>query len=228
MRDRDNRWFDTATRVLGFTNDYSAQVTATPSGAKLSGNLGSQLATFGRARSDLETAMALHGEGTAMREAARTLLSTDVEAVARTARSIALEIPAFDEKFPMPNQPSDGRLADIADAFARDASPYLKEFEAHGLPSTVIAGLPGRAKAVRDAVDTQRAGRTATTQANTAVRESIEALRTIVAGVHSIVMRGPRPDPAMVAVWRNARRLGPVVRRTAATAAAPAPSKPAA
>jgi hypothetical protein len=228
MRDRDNRWFDSGTRILGFTNDYSAKVRATPSGVTLCDGLGRQLEVFGRARADLETATALHGEGTAMREAARKLLETDVEAVARTARSIALEIPAFDEKFPMPESPSDGRLADIADAFARDASAYLKEFEAHGLPPAVITGLPGRATAMRDAVDRQRAGRTAKIQANTAVRESIEAHRTIVKGLHAIVMRGPRPDPAMVAVWRNARRLGPVVRRAPATAAAPAPSKPAA
>jgi hypothetical protein len=209
MRDRDTRWFLAGERILDFTRDSSSIVRAAPSGAKLSDDFERTLGDAHGARADLESATHMKNEGRDLRALARDALTADIEAVARTARSIAVDSPGFDEKFPMPNRVSDSRLGSIATAFARDAPPHATLFEQHGLAAAVISGLPARIKALDDALEHQRAGRRGEIAANAAIRSAIASLRTATAGLHAIVMSGPKRDPSIVAVWQSARRLGP-------------------
>src|SRR5262249_16739377 len=149
-----------------------------------------ELAEFARIRSELESAITKQREGTAKRAVARDPLVADIKSMARSARSIAVEIPGFDRRFPMPSSVGDPRLVDIATAFARDTAPHISLFDTHGTATAVVTGLTDRLKALDAALQQQRDGKADVTAAVAGINASTRRLRQIVDGLDAIAMSG--------------------------------------
>jgi len=66
-----------------------------------------------------------------------------MEAIARTARGMALDTPGLDGKFHMPRSGSGQALLASARAFAQDAGPLKDAFIAHEMPADFIDHLNG-------------------------------------------------------------------------------------
>jgi hypothetical protein len=72
-------------------------------------------------------------EGIRAKTEARHGLIDRLEAIARTARAIAVDRPGFDDSFRLPRQHSDEALVTIARVFIQDAEATKDQFVAHGL-----------------------------------------------------------------------------------------------
>src|ERR1700730_3856022 len=98
---------------------------------RLDGLIASQVSGRGAAR-----------EGTSSRAAARAALRDKMEAISRTARTLAQTTPGVDEKFRVPQGNNDQELIAAARGFATDAArPLAAQFIAHELPSDFIDEL---------------------------------------------------------------------------------------
>jgi hypothetical protein len=70
---------------------------------------------------------------TTSKAAARKALWQSLDAIRRTARALALDIPGLDQRFRLPRGNSDRRLINSARAFALDARESAAMFVTHGL-----------------------------------------------------------------------------------------------
>ena len=79
--------------------------------------------------------------GTPNKAMARAALTDHLAAIGHTARIIAANTPGLEEKFVLPDRPSDQVLLMTARVFAQDAEPIADRFIAHVMPQTFLADL---------------------------------------------------------------------------------------
>ena len=161
-------------------------------------------------------------QGGAAKAQARAALRTALEAIARTARGLAVATPDVAGRFPPPGRSSDHQLVTTARRVAADAASYAAGLVAHGLPSTFVADL-GTAI---DAFEHARSTRTAATETHVAARASIRAAMdgalAALPQVDAIVENRVAGDPGLLAAWRSARHVAERMPSTPAPAAAAA------
>jgi hypothetical protein len=98
--------------------------------------------------------------------AARTRLRNALLAISRTARAIAAQDPAFQNKFQVPRRQPAPVLVTLARSFAEFAEPLASLFIARGMPATFLADLTAAA----DAYETAARGRDVAKQENSQAR----------------------------------------------------------
>ncbi len=158
------------------------------------------------------------------RVSAREALRNELEAIARTARQVALSTEGLDDKFQLPDGPNNEELITAGRLFGRDVAAFKAEFIAHALPQTFVADLSRAVDRFVEAMDQRDSER----EGNTAARAGIEAvLSTGFADVRTldvIVANTFKDDPVTMKVWRQDRRVRYRNRVAKAGAPVPAPS----
>jgi hypothetical protein len=149
-------------------------------------------------------------------------LRDDLEAINRTARAMANEVPGIDEKFRVPRAENDGLLLQAARAFVTDATPLSAQFIAHELPSNFIADLIADIAAMEAAISDQSGGLGTHVAAGAAIDDMIDSGVLTVRKLDAIMKNKYWNDPARLAEWTSASHTERAPRRSEA-AAPPAP-----
>src|SRR5438045_1873981 len=113
-------------------------------------------------------------QATVTRAEAREALREDMQALARTARVMAIDTPGLENKFRMPRSGSDQALLQAARAFAADAVPLKDEFIRHELPNSFVEDLLSDIANLEHAVVGQNTGRETHISASISVEEIAE------------------------------------------------------
>ncbi len=146
-------------------------------------------------------------EGIRATKDARHWLIDRLEAIARTARAIAVDHPGFDDSFRLPRQYSNDALVTIARVFIQDAEATRDEFVAHGLPDTFIAELEKLLGKFEQAARDREAGRSARIVAHAGIEKALLAGLAAVRKLDVIVANQLQHDSAALAVWEGERRM---------------------
>jgi hypothetical protein len=146
-------------------------------------------------------------EGFRAKAEARLALIDRLEAVARTARAIAVDSPGFDDSFRLPRKHSNEALVTIARVFIQDAEATKNQFVAHGLAETFVAELQKRLEKFEQAARDCDAGRSARIVAHAGIEQALLAGLAAVRKLDVIVANQLQHDSAALAVWEVERRL---------------------
>ena len=150
-----------------------------------------------------------HGEreGSASKATARAALRRRLSAISRTARAAAIDRPGLDGRFRIRFDCSDERLLSHARAFVAAARPLARVFTAYDMPSTFLAQLQTEIDLFDRAIRAREASRGCRVAAQASIgaeiRKGVQEARRLAAILpHSV------QDPALLAIWNEARRIG--------------------
>ena len=138
---------------------------------------------------------------------ARVALRRRLGLMSRVARIAALDQPGFEKKFRIRFDCSDDRLLSRGRAFVKAARPLAKTFTAHDMPPTFLATLQDDIEAFERAITSREDSR----GHHAATRSSIDGeLRKAMQAVKRLdaVVPHKLQDPALLALWNAARRIG--------------------
>lgn len=178
--------------------------------------------TVNAAASDLESHAAAEAsaggskrQNTAGRATAREALREKLEAIRRTARSLAFTTPGLDDKFRIPRGGSDQALLNAARAVALDALPLKAEFVRHELAEGFVEDLNAAIAALENAIGGQSASKGAGKSAGAFIDETIGRGLEAVRRLDPIIRNKFGNEPATLAEWEGARhiRRGPRSQR---------------
>lgn len=141
------------------------------------------------------------------KDAARRALREDLDAIARSASSVAVEIPELRNRFRLNGARTDQELLAKARAFAESVEPWRTKFIEHELPANFVEDLRsdiGAFEQARDRlVQTTARAVTATRSIEDAAREGL----AIVKRLDTIVRNRFKRLPAKLDGWKRARTV---------------------
>jgi hypothetical protein len=146
-------------------------------------------------------------EGTVSKAVAREALRDELDAIIRTARALALDMPGIDDKFRPPRGSGDQTVLHAARAFARDAAPLAAEFIKHDMPDDFLANLQSDIDDFEEAIRDHEAGKDTHVAARAGIDAAIDDGLAAVQRLDAIVPNRLRNDEARLALWERARRV---------------------
>jgi hypothetical protein len=227
MDDNENRRRQMFVRVRDFgathANDFAANslgtglfTTLSTLVTELDGHASSEASGVGSAR-----------QGTSTRTQARGALRDDLEAINRTARAMASDVPGIDDKFRVPRNNNDQFLLNAARAFATDATPLSAQFIAHELPADFLADLNADIAALEAAISNQSSGVGDHVAASAGIDDAIDRGVEVVRKLDAIVKNKYANNSAVLAEWTSASHTERAPRRSAPAPQPPSPTPPA-
>jgi hypothetical protein len=175
---------------------------------------------------DAVTQMSAQREGASTKALARQALTDRLEAIALTARALAVHAPGMRDKFRMLRRPlTDQTRLTAGRLFARDAEGFTEPFVAHGMPPTFIADLTALVDAFEGAIqarDEERGGRTV---ARASIAAALASGTAAVRSLDALVTNYLRDDLAATTLWRSVRRVSHPRRAKGAAAATSSPTE---
>ena len=163
--------------------------------------------------------------GTGARVAARQALLERLDAIVRTARVIAEEVPRFDEPFSPPKRRGDQSIVASGRLFLRHMESSKEQFISNGMPDTCVTDLAALVDSFEQAVLHGQAGKNGQAAAQVGIEEAFDAGRKAIRKLDVIVPNQLQGDREALAVWELARTLEKS-RRAKSAAVEPAPAPP--
>ena len=154
-------------------------------------------------------------------------LRDDLEAISRTARAMASDVPVLDDKFRVPRNNNDQLLLNAARAFATDATPLSAQFIAHELPADFLDDLNADIAALETAISNQAGGVGDHVAARAAIDDSIDRGIEVVRKLDAIVRNKYANHADVLAEWISASHTERAARRRTTTPQPPSPTPPA-
>ena len=202
-----NRARDMFARVQHFTAERAASFPADTLGGETVAELGAVIETLTGAITSQTSGLSSVQRATAERMAAREALRESMQAIARTARAMALDTPGLENKFRLPRSGSDPALLTTARAFAADALPLKDKFLRHEMNAGFIEDFKEEIADLERAMSSQNTGRNAHVSATASVEAAVERGMNAVRKLDAIVRNKFRDDPATLAAWESARHI---------------------
>lgn len=208
-----NRTYEMFVRVQNFTAERQNAFPAGSLAAETITELKKVIQELAEAGTSQTSGLSSVQRATAERLAAREALRESMQAIARTARAMAIDVPGLENKFRLPRSGSDPALLQSARAFAADAVPYKAEFLRHGMPESFLEEFREEIADLERAMEQQNAGRGAHVSATVSVDSAAERGINAVRRLHAIVLNQFRDDPSTLAAWQSARHVEIATRR---------------
>lgn len=207
MFDSENRKLQTFTRMQGFGEAHKTDFAPT--------SLATQLfATLAGAITKLDTNASKHVssrgtvlQGTATRGEARDVLRERMDAIRRTARVMAQEIPGLEDKFRIPPVGNDQLLLTAARSFLTDATPLSAQFIAHELPADFLQKLTDAISALEAAMSEQSSGTGNAAAARAVIEETIDQGMDTKRKLDAIMKNKYANNAAVLAEWESASHI---------------------
>jgi len=223
MNDNENRRHQMFVRVRDFGQAHASDFAPTSLGRQHFTALGAVIGQL-----DAHAAAEASGRGearqaTETRAQARAALREDLEAINRTARAMAADVPGINDKFRIPRAENDQLLLNAARAFLTDAQPLEAQFIAHEMPSDFLADLQADIAAVETAISQQGSGVGSHVAAGAAIDDTISRGNDLVRKLDAIVRNKYANNPAALAEWTSASHTERAPRRAAAAGGSPPP-----
>lgn len=206
------RTFEMFVRVQSFAAERSAAFPANSLGGQTVAELRTVIGELTEAATTQTSGRSSVQRATAERMAAREALRESMQAIARTARVIALEMPGLENKFRMPRSGSDSALLQTARAFSGDAQTHKAEFLRHEMRESFVEDFKELIADLERAMGEQNTGRGAHVSATASVESSAERGMNAVRKLDAIVRNKFREDPATLAAWESARHVESATR----------------
>ena len=161
--------------------------------------------------------------GTPTKAMARATLLDRLAAISQTARVIAVHTPGLEEKFVIPDKPSDQVLLMTARVFAQGVEPLTDRFIAHVMPETFLADLLAAIGQFEQAMHQRQAGKEERSVARARIKEALTSGVAAARALDAMVGNRLRDDPVTMAVWKRDRRVQYPSSRTRTVVEAPVP-----
>jgi len=200
------------TRVRDFGVTHAAEFPPASLGGEQFAVVGQVVEELTRQATAQSSSAGAARQGSANKASAREDLREDLQAIARTARAMSLDVPGLEDKFRMPRSGSDQALITTARAFAADALPLKAEFIRHEMPANFLEDLNSDIEKFELAVNSQNTGQEARVAATAAIDASIERGLNALQRLDAVVRNKFRGDPAKLAAWERAKHTQRVQR----------------
>lgn len=223
MTDKENRKYQMFVRVRNFCTAHTTDFAANSLAAQLIAALVALITTLDGLIAEQVSGRGAAREGSSTRGAARAALRDSMEAISRTARTLALTIPGLDEKFRVPQASNDQKLIAAARGFARDAAPHAAQFIAHELPADFIEELNEDIAALQSAIDHHTDGVGDHVGARAGIDRLVDEASQMVRQLDTIIRNKYRNDPVVLAEWASASHTERDPKRKPAAPTPPAP-----
>jgi hypothetical protein len=223
MNDSENRRRHMFTRVAGFGQTHADDFAPDSLGKQLFTTLEGVMAELDELASSEAAGIGSARQGTATREQARSELRADLEAIRRTARAMADEVPGLDDKFRMPPEQNDRLLLNAARAFEEAATPIKAQFIAHEMPADFVSRLSAHIAALDNAILAQSSGVGHHVAANAAVDDTVSRGVNTVRKLDAIVKNKYADNSAVLAEWTSASHTERAPQRAKPGATPPPP-----
>jgi hypothetical protein len=224
MKDTERRRYETFLRVREFVTSRAAQFPPNTLAGELLTHLNSEInemETHATAQSSGRSATL---QSSTSKAASRDELRSDLDAISRTARAMALSTPGLEDKFRAPRKTPDQDLLATARAFAADALPLKTEFTRRGLPDDFLDDLNSDIEEFEQAINQKIQKRESQVAATAAIDAALERGLNVARELDAIMRNQFANDPASLAAWLSASHTERAPRSAAAT---PSPAPPA-
>lgn len=216
MNDNENRRHQMFVRVDDFGQGHASDFAPASLARQHFTDLGTVIGEL-----DAHAAAETSGRGearqaTESRAQARAELRENLEAINRTARAMAAEVPGIDDKFRLPRGNNDQQLLHAARAFREDAQPLEAQFIAHEMPADFLADLQADINALANAISQQGSGVGSHVAAGAAIDDTISRGNELVRKLDAIMRNKYANNPAVLAQWTSASHTERAPRRAAA------------
>jgi hypothetical protein len=175
---------------------------------------------------DARTGQQVPTGGTAL-EVRLAALRLDLQNIARTARSIALEQPGFADAFRLPDPPTDGGLLTTAEAYiARLAArpdddtatkaakaAMTAAFLAHELPADFITHLQADVQAIRDEYALREKNREKGVRSTGTVGPLLKEANDIITMLNAVMHNKYTRVPDKLRAWKSASHVERAAQR---------------
>lgn len=206
------RQVDMLKRLVQYKDDHSDLFQAGTPAADAFGDVSRILARI----DEQETSRArVEGEGRHTRKEARRVLVSHMSNIRRMAGVLKIDTPPAGDAFVLPRRQGDAALLATARAFAADAAPLAARFIAGGLPETFLADFQSAVDAFDRAVGLRTASRAARSTLRNGIKSSLADGLTAARRLDAIVLSTLDVNDQGRVTWREHRRIGPSLRRTA-------------
>ena len=202
-----NRTYEMFVRVQTVAAARAASVPAESLGGETVAELKKVIEELTEAATTQTSGLSSVQRATAERLAAREALRESMQAIARTARVMAIDMPGLENKFRLPRSGSDPALLQTARAFAADALPLKAEFLRHEMHASFLEDFKEDIADLERAMGQQNTGRGAHVSATASVETAAERGMNAVRKLDAIVRNKFRDDPATLAAWESARHI---------------------
>jgi hypothetical protein len=222
MKDTEVRSYEMLHRVDDFGSTHAASFPRDTLGSELFATVNATVGELDEHVTKQASGAGSAKQATTSRSEARDELRRDMEAISRTARSMAEEIPGLDDKFRLPRgNASDQILIATARAFAEDAVPLKAEFIRHEMNANFLDDLNADITAFEQAVNAQNMNVEKRVTATAAIENALENGIKAVRRLDAIVRNKFENDPATLAAWTSASHIERSPRRTPKTTKPP-------
>jgi hypothetical protein len=225
MKDTQVRGYEMLQRVGDFGATHAASFPSNTLGGELFVAVNASLSELNDHQTRQASGAGSAKQATASRSEARDELRRDLEAISRTARSMAETIPGLDDKFRLPRgRTSDQILIGTARAFAEDAVPLKAEFIRHEMDAKFLEDLNADITAFEQAVNAQNVNVEKRVTATAAIENAMENGMKAVRRLDAIIRNKFENDPSTLAAWTSTSHIERNPRRTPKTTKPPAPT----
>lgn len=226
MKDTERRGYEMLVRVDEYGNSRAGDFPAQSAGGQLFTGLRTEIATIEEKAAEQSSGINVKREGTTTRAMARVNLRQQLDAISRTAASLAHTTPGLESRFRLPRGNNDQSLISAARAFAQDAAPISASFVNFGLPQNFLAELNTAITEFEEAIDRQNTGRDSHIAATTAIDEAMERGINIVRQLDAIVRNKYADDVPELVAWQSASHIERSPQRSTQTAPPSTPPAP--
>ena len=229
MTSHETRRFEMLARVREFGLTHSELFPAGSRPAELLAAVGAVVDELSAQYTAQQTGAGLARSGASNRTKVRERVRSSLEAMRRSAREFADEVPSSDDLFRLPKSNRDQAVLNAARTFVANAEPLTPMFARQMLGPEFFAALEADVAAFEQALSAQRRGRDARVAATAAIEAATaRGLRT-VRSLNTLMLNRFGEGTAMLATWKSACRIHALGARGSAPAAEPtAPVKDAA
>ena len=214
MNSLEFRRLEMLTRVRDFGVTHAAEFPPASLGGEQFAVVGQVVEELTRQATAQSSSAGAARQGSTNKAAAREDLREDLQAVARTARAMSLDVPGLEDKFRLARGVGDQPLLLLARTFADDAEPLKAEFVKRGLSADFVEELREAAAAFSDAINRKSQGRGKHVAATAAIDGLVERGIRHVREIDALVRNTFASDPSALAAWESASHVERPVRKS--------------
>ena len=207
MNDSETRRYEMFLRVREFGTMNASHFPAGTLAADLFTRLQNTIAALDDHTTAQSSGIRAAQESSTSKAAARDDLRRDLEAIARTARSMAFTTPGMEDRFRAPRSISEQALLSLARSFAADAAPLKAEFIRRGLAANFLEDLNSDIDVFESAITRRIQSRETHVTATAGIDELIDEGVDVVRELGPVIRNIFSDEPSTLAAWLSASHV---------------------
>lgn len=213
MNNKDNRIYEMCLRVQESRTALAEKIPADSYASQLFERLGQRLDNLDVQTSEHSSRTRAVAESGMAKDATRTTLRQQLNAIGHTAKPMEKTTPGIAEKFRIPTRLKDQDLLRLARAIASDVLPFKTEFIKRGLASSFVEDLLAAAANFEQAISRKILNTESKVASHANVKGLLRECSDIVRELDPIIRNICAGDPGALAIWESASHVERTTRR---------------